>query len=101
MTPDEVLTLVHKLVNLSASPSEEEARTAALAACRLIREHKLTITKGRGSPDAEGGVSGEPRVQVDVSNARDYVNSFFDVLEKLSGPGGSGGAAPPRRGGGR
>lgn len=38
---DDVLTKVHKLIGLTDSPFEEEARTAALKAVKLIRENKL------------------------------------------------------------
>lgn len=41
-----VLDRVRKLIALTSSSFEEEARTAALAACRLIRMHGLVLTGG-------------------------------------------------------
>lgn len=38
-----VLERVRQLIELSASTSENEARNAALQACRLIREHELEV----------------------------------------------------------
>lgn len=38
-----IVQRVRKLVALSGSPNENEARTAAFVACRLIREHGLHI----------------------------------------------------------
>lgn len=38
------LDKAQKLIALSASPNTEEARTAAYQACKLIREHNLTIS---------------------------------------------------------
>jgi hypothetical protein len=40
---------VMALVRLAGSDSSEEARTAAFQACRLIREHGLTIVGGQAS----------------------------------------------------
>lgn len=42
MTP--IVDRVRKLIALSASPNENEARSAAFMACRLIREHGLRVT---------------------------------------------------------
>lgn len=42
----DVLETVQKLMNLASSPIEEEARTAAMKAIRLIREHKLLTSPG-------------------------------------------------------
>lgn len=38
-----IVQRVRKLVALSGSPNEHEARTAAFLACRLIREHGLEV----------------------------------------------------------
>jgi len=40
---NDVLTKVQRLIALTASDSKEEARTAAYQACKLIREHELTV----------------------------------------------------------
>ncbi len=45
----DVVDKVRKLVALASSPNEEEARTAAVKACRLILEHKLVV--GRETVD--------------------------------------------------
>jgi hypothetical protein len=41
-----ILDKVRKLLALAASPQEEEARTAALLASRLILEHGIQLTLG-------------------------------------------------------
>lgn len=38
-----IVQRVRKLVALSGSPNDNEARTAAFLACRLIREHGLEV----------------------------------------------------------
>lgn len=40
---NEVLVRLHKLVEMTKSPVEEEARTAALLAIKLILEHKIEL----------------------------------------------------------
>jgi len=40
-----LLDRVGRFIALSASPSEEEARTSAFLACKLIREHKLVVAE--------------------------------------------------------
>src|SRR5271165_5323265 len=42
---DKVLDRIQKLIALSGSPEEEEARTSALLACRLILEHRLIVAR--------------------------------------------------------
>lgn len=42
---ENVLDRVRRLVALASSSVEEEARTAAVTACRLIREHGLEISE--------------------------------------------------------
>lgn len=45
------LSRAEKLIDLACSTTyEEEARTAALAACRLIRKHGLRLTVDPSSP---------------------------------------------------
>lgn len=44
----DVVEKVTKLIALTASPIEGEARNAALKACELIREHGLVVTDGAG-----------------------------------------------------
>jgi hypothetical protein len=46
MTP--IVQRVRKLIALTGSPNENEARSAAFLACRLIREHGLDVADGRG-----------------------------------------------------
>lgn len=43
MSQTEVLEKVGKLITLSQSDNEEEARTAAMQATRLMKEHKLVL----------------------------------------------------------
>jgi hypothetical protein len=42
-TQTEVLERVGKLIKLAHSDNEEEARTAAMQATRLMQEHKLVV----------------------------------------------------------
>jgi hypothetical protein len=42
-----VIERVTKLVALATSPNENEARNAAYQACRLIREHRLTVVEAK------------------------------------------------------
>ena len=76
-----IVQRVRKLVALSGSPNENEARTAAFLACRLIREHGLEVADPvpgawrvererapeprrratRGPYSRERGLRGEPR----------------------------------------
>jgi hypothetical protein len=43
-----------QLVALAASPFEQEARTSAYLACKLIREHGLRIATGEAPPTYRG-----------------------------------------------
>ena len=61
---DSVLAKVQKLVALSASASEDEARNASLAACRLIREHKLVVALPPAAPAA--AADDEPPAEMPV-----------------------------------
>ncbi len=55
----DIVARVEKLIALTASSNENEARNAAALACKLIREHKLRLTGGAvsdaGSRPASGG----------------------------------------------
>jgi hypothetical protein len=84
-----ILARVRTLVALASSSHEEEARSAAVIACRLILEHQLEITAPvRVSASSSG--SGD-------ASMRDLANSLFDLLDKVSsGPTGPG---TGRRGG--
>lgn len=50
MMSSSVLDRIHRLMALSTSPCEEEARTAALIAVRLIREHRIRLSLRRPEP---------------------------------------------------
>ncbi len=41
---------VEKLIALTSSPSEPEARSAAFKACKLIRENKLKVVESEETP---------------------------------------------------
>lgn len=55
MSDDRNATLarIEKLVRLASSPNENEARTAAFLACKLMREHELMPVGSK--PDGEQG----------------------------------------------
>ncbi|MGZ3424473.1 MAG: DUF2786 domain-containing protein [Polyangiales bacterium] len=46
----DVVERVKALIARTSSPHEEEARTAAVIACRLIREHQLEVTTRGPTP---------------------------------------------------
>ena len=46
----DVVERVRALIARTSSPHEEEARTAAVIACRLIREHQLEVTPRGAAP---------------------------------------------------
>jgi hypothetical protein len=50
-----VLERVRRLIALSGSPNEEEARSAAFIACKLIREHGIAI--GHSAPCLRTGIT--------------------------------------------
>ena len=52
----DVLERVKQLIDLATNEgaSEEEARTTALIACKLIKEHKLVISKAGSGKQASG-----------------------------------------------
>ena len=56
---------VRKLVALAGSPFEQEARTSAYLACKLIREHGLRVESGEAPP------AYEPRTSPGTPYARD------------------------------
>lgn len=51
------LDRVRKLIALTASPNENEARNAAMLACKLIREHKLDVVSTSAAPSAQAAPS--------------------------------------------
>lgn len=64
---------VRKLIALSASDNSEEARTAALTACRLIREHGLEVVeKGATRPSDSYG-------DIDIDSLRDLFTAASQV----------------------
>jgi hypothetical protein len=46
----DVVERVRALIARTSSPHEEEARTAAMIACRLIREHRLDVVPPGPAP---------------------------------------------------
>jgi len=50
MSDAKTLDKVVHLIALASSPSEEEARTSAVLACRLIREHGFLVVMSNGAP---------------------------------------------------
>jgi hypothetical protein len=55
-----VLEKVIKLLALAASPNEHEARTAAVMAAKLIRQHKLVLSLPPTTPRPAKGTSPYP-----------------------------------------
>jgi hypothetical protein len=71
------ISRIQQLVALAASSSEEEARSAAVQACRLIREHKIVFLLPEDAPKKTA--SGE-------SSFFDDLGSLLDNLSGLAGP---------------
>jgi hypothetical protein len=75
-----VLERVQKLIALAGSDNENEARNAAVLACRLIRENKISLALSEGEPvrraprDPFGG-----GVRVNYSSI-DESDDFFQIL---------------------
>jgi len=63
----EVLEKIEKLVRLAESDNEEEARTAAMQAARLMREHELTVVP---KAEFERAVSEMREVRKEIAGAR-------------------------------
>jgi len=61
VSDEKTLEKVLRLIALSASPSEEEARTSAVLACRLIQQHKLLVVLPNGANGTNGFHSPYPR----------------------------------------
>jgi hypothetical protein len=85
-TMSDVLSRIQHLVALAASSSEEEARSAAVQACRLIREHKISLVL---SEDA--AATKETKEKAGTSSFFDDLGSFLDGIQNLAGSGSSSG----------
>lgn len=69
-----IVDRVQKLIALSASENENESRNAASAACKLIREHKLTLSAPAAYSD----------VPVTPNQAPDWTRyAAQDIFEEL------------------
>lgn len=79
---------VRKLIQLAGSPSEEEARSAAYLACKLIREHKLELK--------EPGYNLEELFHQAVGSPR-YQRAARSVAQPTSPPKAKTAAPPPPR----
>lgn len=58
---NDFVTRVERLIALTASPHEEEARTAAFQACRIIREQGLRVVDANATRAAPRGWASPPR----------------------------------------
>jgi hypothetical protein len=72
MTKAEALDKIRRLLDLSSSSNVDEARNAALAACRLIREHEIGLSADpqiRRSADPPDGQA-DPRTNGSAGTLR-------------------------------
>lgn len=75
------LEKVQRLINLTASDNVNEAKTAALQACRIIREKKLELREPPSGTATFSSVHGRDAARVDFnddfsSNLNDYLRDF-------------------------
>lgn len=81
----DVVEKVRKLIALAASDSKEEARTAAMLACRLIRENNLVVSGGL----VNGGQQ-EPAQRVYQGNSNPLDPDFLADLYRYAAAGAAG-----------
>lgn len=72
-----IVDRVEKLIALSASPNENEARNSAAIACKLIREHKLKLIS------AETHRPGPFKASDTPPKPGDYRNDFKDTHQTM------------------
>jgi hypothetical protein len=60
-TTDKTLLRIHRLIALAASPSENEARTAAFLAAKLIRENDVELVYHPTHTERSSSPSEAPR----------------------------------------
>lgn len=70
MSTAKIIEKVTKLIALTASSNDNEARNAAMQACRLIREHKLQFASEMSK------AYGTPMPPIDLSDLFRYVNRY-------------------------
>ncbi len=86
MKPAEALRRVQALLARTGSSSEEEARTAAIVACRLIREHRLVLSAPREREEtseypadtAEDDVLKDALRDIAKGAAQDFIGKVID-----------------------
>jgi hypothetical protein len=71
-----VLERVRRLIALASSSNENEARTAAILAARLIRRHRLVISLPPATPGQKGK----------KASSRRGVRQVADVPERIVSP---------------
>ena len=80
MTPDQARSRAQRLVALALSANKNEARKAAVAACKLIEEHKLLETSAKVSLDdlvtKTQAASAAVRAAAADQNVRDFVSNL-------------------------
>ena len=72
---------VRKLIALSGSDNQTEARNAAYQACKLIREHELLVGYSSGERSRASGVTPDVVSQV-VNQGAQAVSDWFNVTPK-------------------
>lgn len=73
---NKILDRIEKLLRLTESPEIEEERNAALAVCRLIREHKLKVVAGNAeAPKSAPPITGtwDGRVHASQVDAQGHI----------------------------
>jgi len=84
-----VLDRVKKLLALAASPNEHEARTAALLAAKLIREHGLELVDrrpARKTPPATRRATPTTEKRARKSSGGGRTRAVADVPSRITSP---------------
>lgn len=71
------LTKIHQLITLASSDNENEARNAAYLACRLIRQHGVTLSLPKASSKDRKAPRRQPEKPTVVATG--FTTSWVDV----------------------
>lgn len=78
-----VLDRIHKLLALASSPNEHEARTAAVLAAKLIRQHRVVLAMPPATPAARPTPPGSKKK---TPGSKRGTRQVADVPERIVSP---------------
>jgi hypothetical protein len=90
-----ILDRVRQLIALASSPEQEEARTAAVLACQLIREHGLVVSEA-GAPATSRPPWQHSTEQEATAVAVDVMDAFLRAVGRARANARARGPAPDR-----